>query len=102
MQAYSAQPIGVTEELTARQILTRARRFFFDFGQNFAGNIRLRLKGEAAPSAHSLREMLHPDGRLMRRICARRGQPIPTLSWRSRWRDVDAALYLSWLPILSS
>ena len=67
LQSYSAPPIRVTQELPAKQISESAPGvYIFDFGQNFAGNIRLKLKGEAGTKVQiRFGEMLHPDGRLM-------------------------------------
>lgn len=67
LQAYSAPPIRITEELPARALTEPADGvFIFDLGQNIAGIVRLRVKGEAG-TLLKLRygEMLHPDGRLM-------------------------------------
>jgi alpha-L-rhamnosidase len=67
LAAYTAPPIRVTEELPATKITEpKPGVYVFDFGQNFAGNIRLKLKGEKGAKL-TLRygEMLHPDGRLM-------------------------------------
>jgi alpha-L-rhamnosidase len=67
MQAYCAPPIRVTQELKAQRVTEpKPGVFVFDFGQNFAGNIRLKVKGPAGARVQ-LRygEMLHPDGRLM-------------------------------------
>lgn len=67
MQAYAAPPIRVTQELPARRITEPSPGvLIYDFGQNFVGNIRLRVQGEAGQKVQ-LRygEMLHPDGRLM-------------------------------------
>ncbi len=65
--AYTAPPIRVTQELPAKKVTKRGEgTYVFDFGQNFAGNVRLRIAG-AAGQKITLRygEMLHPDGRLM-------------------------------------
>lgn len=67
MQSYSAPPIRITEELKARKITEPSPGvYIFDLGQNFAGLIRLNVKG-AAGTKVKIRygEMLHPDGRLM-------------------------------------
>ena len=67
LQAYSAPPIRITQELPAKAITEPSPGVhIFDFGQNFAGNIRLRVKG-AAGTTLKLRygEMLHPNGQLM-------------------------------------
>ena len=67
MQAYPGPPIRVTEELKAvRMTEPKPGVYIFDLGQNFAGAIRLKLKGKAGQRIQ-LRygEMLHTDGRLM-------------------------------------
>jgi alpha-L-rhamnosidase len=67
LQAYPAQPVRVTGELPVKKITERAPgTYIFDFGTNFAGVVRLRVKGEAGRKIQ-LRygEMLHPDGSLM-------------------------------------
>ena len=67
MQFYAAQPIRITQELPAKKITEpKPGVFIFDLGQNFAGVIRLKIKGSAGTQL-KLRygEMLHTDGRLM-------------------------------------
>lgn len=67
LQAYAAPPIRVTQELKAQKLTEpKPGVYIFDLGQNFAGNVRLHVKG-AAGTKLQLRfgEMLHPDGRLM-------------------------------------
>jgi alpha-L-rhamnosidase len=67
LQSYAAPPIRVTQELPARAITEPSPGvYIFDLGQNFAGNVRLKVKGKAGTTV-KLRygEMLHPDGRLM-------------------------------------
>ncbi|MFM1942264.1 MAG: alfa-L-rhamnosidase [Verrucomicrobiota bacterium] len=67
MQSYMAPPIRVTQELKARGVAEpEPGVYVVDLGQNFAGVIRLRLRGEAGQRVR-LRygEMLHADGRLM-------------------------------------
>jgi alpha-L-rhamnosidase len=67
MQAYSAPLIRVTQELKAKALTEPAPGvYIFDLGQNFAGTIRLKVKG-ASGTRVQLRygEMLHKDGRLM-------------------------------------
>lgn len=47
LEAYPAQPIRITQELAAKAITNpRDNVWVFDFGQNFAGNVRLKVKGE--------------------------------------------------------
>jgi alpha-L-rhamnosidase len=67
VQAYAAPAIRVTEELRARQLTEPVPGvYIFDLGQNFAGIIRLRVKGSAGTTVRiRYGEMLHRDGRLM-------------------------------------
>jgi len=67
LQAYAAQPIRVTQELTVRHITEpKAGVYIFNLGQNFAGIIRLRVRGPAGTKLQiRYGEMLHPEGRLM-------------------------------------
>ena len=67
LEAFPGVPVRVIEEIPAVSITEREPgTFVFDLGQNFAGVIRLRLKGDPG---HQVKirygEMLHPDGRLM-------------------------------------
>ncbi|BCX47624.1 alfa-L-rhamnosidase [Haloferula helveola] len=67
LQAYPAQPVRTIEELEAVAITEPSEGvYIFDLGQNFAGNVRLKLLGKSGQKI-TLRygEMLHPDGRLM-------------------------------------
>lgn len=67
LQAYAAPPIRVTQELKAQRLTEpQPGVYIFDLGQNFAGNIRLKVKG-AAGQQLKIRygEMLHQNGRLM-------------------------------------
>jgi len=67
LQAYTAPPIRVTEQLPAIRISEpKPGLYIFDLGQNIAGVIRLRVKGKAGTRLQiRYGEMLHPDGRLM-------------------------------------
>ena len=67
LQAYAAPAIRVTQELPATRLTEPTLgAYVFDLGQNFAGIVRLKVKGAAGTQVR-LRygEMLHPDGRLM-------------------------------------
>jgi alpha-L-rhamnosidase len=67
LQAYAAQPIRITQELAAkRQTEPAPGVHIFDLGQNFAGLVRLQVKGAAGTKVR-LRygEMLHQNGTLM-------------------------------------
>jgi len=67
LQAYAAQPIVVTQELPTKRLTEpKPGVFIFDLGQNFAGIVRLQVRG-AAGTRVKLRygEMLHADGTLM-------------------------------------
>lgn len=67
MQAYPAQPVRITQELAAKSVKEiKPGTWIFDMGQNFAGNVRLKVKAEAGKTfVIRFAEMLHPDGRLM-------------------------------------
>lgn len=67
LQAFSGAPIRVTGELKAvRQSEPKPGTHIFDFGQNFSGVVRLKVKGPAGTLIRlRFGEMLHPDGRLM-------------------------------------
>ena len=67
LQAYSAPPIRVTQELKAQRLSEpKPGVYIFDMGQNFAGNIRLEVQGPTGTKVQiRYGEMLHPDGRLM-------------------------------------
>ncbi len=67
VEAYPMEPVLPTQTLNPVKILKKDEgRYLVDFGQNFAGVVRLRAEGPAG-TAIVLRygEMLHPDGRLM-------------------------------------
>ncbi len=67
MQAYSAPPIIVTQELATKSVAEpKPGVFVFDLGQNFAGLVRLKIK-RAAGTQVRLRfgKMLHKDGSIM-------------------------------------
>lgn len=67
VEAYPMQRVRPTQYLKPRSIEQRENgRYMVDFGQNFAGVVRLIAKGPAGTTI-TLRygEMLHPDGRLM-------------------------------------
>ncbi|WP_114748186.1 alpha-L-rhamnosidase [Pleomorphovibrio marinus] len=67
LQVYPAQPVQVTDTLRPVSVTDRGNgRYIFDMGQNFAGVVSLKVKGEAGDKV-VLRfgEMLHDDGSLM-------------------------------------
>ncbi|HWF20312.1 MAG TPA: family 78 glycoside hydrolase catalytic domain, partial [Verrucomicrobiae bacterium] len=67
LQAYPAPPVRVTEELTAQHLSEpQPGVYIFDMGQNFAGVIRLHVKGTAGTKVQiRYGEHLYPDGPLM-------------------------------------
>ena len=67
LQSYAAPAIRVTQELPAVQLMKpNPGVYIFDFGQNFAGVARLKLRGVRGTKVQiRYGEMLHPDGRLM-------------------------------------
>ena len=67
MQSYSAPPVVVTQELSVQSVTEpKPGVFVFDLGQNFAGVVRLKIRGAAGTQVR-LRygEMRHPDGTIM-------------------------------------
>ncbi len=67
LQAYAAPPIRVTQELPAKKLTEpKPGVYVFDLGQNFAGLVRLSVKGAAGTQVR-LRygEMINRDGTLM-------------------------------------
>ncbi|MFN0293650.1 family 78 glycoside hydrolase catalytic domain [Pedobacter helvus] len=67
LQVYPGNPVRIYTELKPKSITERPDgKYIVDFGQNFSGVVRLKVKGKAGDSI-TLRygEMLHPDGRLM-------------------------------------
>ena len=67
LEAYPAPPVRFIRELPAQSVTRRPDgAFIFDLGQNFAGVVRLRVRGPAGTRLQLRHgEMLHPDGRLM-------------------------------------
>ena len=67
LEAFPGVPVRVIEEMPAKTVTQREPgTFMFDLGQNFAGTIRLKIKGPAGQRVQiRYGEMLHPDGRLM-------------------------------------
>ena len=85
LRAQNAPPIRVTKVLQpVKRTQTKPGTYVFDFGQNFAGWVRLHVKGPAGTTVQ-LRygELLYPDGRLnaMTAVCGQikkgRVQPTP-------------------------
>jgi len=67
MEAYPAPPVRHIQELKPVAVTEpKPGVYIFNLGQNFAGNVRLKVRGPAGTKI-TLRygEMLHPDGRLM-------------------------------------
>lgn len=67
LEAYPGNPVKAIQEIHPVDITEREPgTYIFDLGQNFAGVVRLKIKG---PQGHKVRlrygEMLHPDGSLM-------------------------------------
>lgn len=67
LQLYPGEPIRIIKELPVVSITKRENdKYIIDFGQNFAGNIRLSVLGESGDSlVFRFGEMLHPDGSLV-------------------------------------
>ncbi|MFD1631617.1 family 78 glycoside hydrolase catalytic domain [Pseudopedobacter beijingensis] len=67
LQVYPGNPVRIYTELKPKNIIERPQgKYIIDFGQNFSGVVRLKVKGKAGDSIIvRYGEMLHPDGRLM-------------------------------------
>lgn len=67
LEAYPAPPVKFIQELPAKSVTRRPDgTHIFDLGQNFAGVVRLKVRGPAGAKIQLRHgEMLHPDGRLM-------------------------------------
>lgn len=67
LQAYPAQVVRVIEELPAKSVTEASKgAYVFDLGQNFAGNVRLKVTGEAGQKIRlRFAEMLNQDGTVM-------------------------------------
>ena len=67
IQAYSGNPVQVFKELKTQKINQRPNgKYIFDLGQNFAGIVRLKVKGQKGDTI-TLRygEVLFPNGEIM-------------------------------------
>ena len=67
LEAFPGEAVRVIEEISPVKLTKREKgAVIFDLGQNFAGTVRLKLKG---PIGHQVTlrfaEMLHPDGQMM-------------------------------------
>lgn len=67
LEAFPGVPVRVTEEIKPVDINQRSKgTYIFNLGQNFAGVVRLKLKGSAGQRVKiRYGEMLHSDGSLM-------------------------------------
>jgi alpha-L-rhamnosidase len=67
IQVYPGPSVRVTQTLVALSASKRDNgSYIFDMGQNFAGIVRIRVKGNAGDTIRlRFGEKLHPDGRLM-------------------------------------
>lgn len=67
LEAFPGVPVRIIEDIATTEVTEReSGTYMFNLGQNFAGTIRLKIKGEAGRKIQiRYGEMLHPDGRLM-------------------------------------
>tara|TARA_R110001599_G_scaffold3619_6_gene20058 strand:+ start:13016 stop:15874 length:2859 start_codon:yes stop_codon:yes gene_type:complete len=67
LELYPAQPVQITETIRPIEIHEQEEgKYIFNMGQNFAGLVKLKVKGKAGDKVVlKFGEMLHPDGRLM-------------------------------------
>jgi len=70
IESYPGNPVQVFTELKAKSVTSLAGgKYLFDLGQNFAGIVRLIVKGEKGDTV-TIRygEVLFPEGKLKRII----------------------------------
>lgn len=67
IQLHPGEPVRVVAELKAKSIKKiGSDKYIIDFGQNFAGNVKLKYKGKAGDRlVFRYGEMCYPDGTLM-------------------------------------
>jgi alpha-L-rhamnosidase len=67
IEIYPGNPVQVYSELKAKTVTERSGgKYIFDLGQNFAGNVRLKVKGKAGDKiVMRYGEVLFPKGDLM-------------------------------------
>lgn len=67
LEAFPGVPVRIVEDMATTKVIEREPgTYMFNLGQNFAGTIRLKVRGEAGRKIQiRYGEMLHPDGRLM-------------------------------------
>ncbi|MGN0002587.1 MAG: family 78 glycoside hydrolase catalytic domain [Sphingobacterium composti] len=67
LELYPSNPVRVVKKLFPKSIREQeSKKFIVDFGQNFAGNIKIKVKGNKGDTlTFRYGEMCHPDGRLM-------------------------------------
>ena len=67
IQVYPGPPVQVTQTLSVKNITDRPDgKYIFDLGQNIAGIVRIKVKGNAGDTIQlKYGEKLYPDGRLM-------------------------------------
>jgi alpha-L-rhamnosidase len=67
LQVYPGPPVRITQTLAVKTTTPRPDgSYIMDMGQNFAGIVRVKVKGRAGDTIRlRFGEKLHPDGRLM-------------------------------------
>jgi len=67
LQAYPGNPVQVFGELKAKSVTPKASgKYLFDLGQNFAGVVRLKVKGNKGDTIRlRFGEVLFPNGEIM-------------------------------------
>lgn len=67
IESYPGNPIRIFQELTAKSVTAKAGgKYIFDLGQNFAGIVRLKVKGKKGDVIRlRFGEVLFPNGDLM-------------------------------------
>ena len=105
LEAFPGVPVRATEEIEPVAVTSPEQGvYIFDLGQNFAGVVRLKVKGPAGTRIRlRFGEMLHPDGRLMtENLRKARAHDDYMLQRRPGRRNLHTAIHLPRFPICRS
>lgn len=101
IQAYPMEPVRPTRELIAVEIVEREPgTYIVNFGQNFAGVVRLYVEGEAGRRIRLRHgEMLHQDGSLMTENLRSVEGTDPHVTRRRGRRDLRTSTHFPWISV---
>nr|WP_255721375.1 family 78 glycoside hydrolase catalytic domain [Dyadobacter sp. CY261] len=104
IQVYPGPPVKITQTLQVADFKSRGEHtYIFNMGQNFAGIVRLHVKGQAGDTIRlRFGEKLHPDGRLMtENLRMARASDTYILKGEPAG-DLGTQVYISWISICRS